>query len=176
MPPAAATPALSLRRIVETDGPLLIEANRRARAYHEPWVDPFLDREGFDAWFTRIRHGAHVGLLAQIAGSPVPVGVVNLNDIVLGALRGAFLGYYGYPEWAGRGLMTEAVRHGLDVAFGELRLHRIEANIQPSNRASLRLVERLGFRREGYSPRYLFIAGEWRDHERWARLADDPPA
>lgn len=164
---------LNLRPVEEADGPMLIEANRRARAYHAPWIDSYVDRSGFDAWFARTRANTHVGLLASIAGSPVPVGVVNINEIVLGALRGAFLGYYGYPEWAGRGLMTEAVRRGVDLAFGELGLHRLEANIQPCNHASLRLIERVGFRREGYSPRYLFIAGMWRDHERWAILADD---
>jgi [ribosomal protein S5]-alanine N-acetyltransferase len=60
----------------------------------------------------------------------------------------------------------------LDDAFRRLRLHRLEANIQPGNAPSIRLVRRLGFRREGYSVRYLRIAGRWRDHERWAILSD----
>jgi ribosomal-protein-alanine N-acetyltransferase len=58
-------------------------------------------------------------------------------------------------------------------AFGELRLHRVEANIQPENRDSIRLAERLGFRKEGLSPRYLKVGGRWRDHERWALLAEE---
>ena len=61
----------------------------------------------------------------------------------------------------------------LRTAFRTLRLHRVEANIQPGNRASIALVERAGFRREGYSRRYLKIAGRWRDHERWALLAEE---
>jgi ribosomal-protein-alanine N-acetyltransferase len=68
--------------------------------------------------------------------------------------------------------MTEAVGLVVRDAFRRLRLHRLEANVQPGNRASIRLVRRLGFRREGYSPRYLKIQGRWRDHERWALLAD----
>ena len=58
-------------------------------------------------------------------------------------------------------------------AFGELKLHRLEANIQPQNQRSIELAKRSGFRREGYSPRYLKIGGRWRDHERWAILAED---
>ncbi len=58
-------------------------------------------------------------------------------------------------------------------AFGELGLHRLEANIQPDNAASIALVRKPGFRLEGYSPRYLKIAGRWRDHERWAILAEE---
>jgi ribosomal-protein-alanine N-acetyltransferase len=69
--------------------------------------------------------------------------------------------------------MAEALAQVLDFAFGELGLHRLEANIQPGNARSIALVERLGFRKEGFSPRYLKIDGDWRDHERWAILAED---
>jgi [ribosomal protein S5]-alanine N-acetyltransferase len=68
--------------------------------------------------------------------------------------------------------MTEAVGLAICFAFETIGLHRVEANIQPENTRSIALVQRLGFTREGYSPRYLHIGGAWRDHERWARLAD----
>ena len=61
----------------------------------------------------------------------------------------------------------------LDLAFGELGLHRVQANIQPENEASIALVRGAGFRREGFSPRYLMIRGEWRDHEQWAMTVED---
>ena len=69
--------------------------------------------------------------------------------------------------------MTEGLRAVLSAVFGELGLHRVEANIQPGNAASLALARRLGFEKEGFSRRYLRIDGDWRDHERWALLAED---
>jgi ribosomal-protein-alanine N-acetyltransferase len=93
---------------------------------------------------------------------------VNLNEIVRGAFRSAYLGYYSFTPHAGHGYMAEGLRLVLRHAFRGLGLHRLEANIQPGNRASRALVRGLGFRREGFSPRYLKIGGRWRDHERWA--------
>jgi [ribosomal protein S5]-alanine N-acetyltransferase len=69
--------------------------------------------------------------------------------------------------------MREALHLALRHAFGPLRLHRVEANIQPGNAPSRALVRRAGFRREGFSPRYLKIGGRWRDHERWALVCED---
>ena len=69
--------------------------------------------------------------------------------------------------------MTAGVDQAVSHAFGELRLHRVEANIQPANAPSRALVQRLGFRLEGLSPRYLYVSGDWRDHERWAVLSDE---
>jgi [ribosomal protein S5]-alanine N-acetyltransferase len=69
--------------------------------------------------------------------------------------------------------MREGLALALDHAFSSLRLHRLEANIQPANTASIQLVKSLGFRLEGVSPRYLKIRGRWRDHERWAILREE---
>ncbi|MXV45079.1 GNAT family N-acetyltransferase [Saccharibacter sp. 17.LH.SD] len=69
--------------------------------------------------------------------------------------------------------MTESVRRVLKIAFSEVGLHRVEANIQPNNVKSIKLIKRLHFRYEGFSPRYLYVDGQWRDHERWALLCDD---
>jgi [ribosomal protein S5]-alanine N-acetyltransferase len=151
----------------------LVDANRASRDYHLPWAEPFTDAPGFAAWFARIQTGPHGGLVARDTASGRVVGVVNLSEIVLGVFQGAYLGYYGMAWCAGSGLMTEAVRLGVAYGFGELGLHRLEANIQPENARSIALVRRLGFRREGFSPRYLRIGGTWRDHERWALLADE---
>ncbi len=130
----------------------------------------FTNRDGFDNWFGRIVTGPNLGFVARESNSGAIVGVVNVNEIVWGVFRSAYLGYYGTVRWSGRGLMTEAVRKTLLYAFEEISLHRLEANIQPDNTASIALVRRLGFAREGFSPQYLKIGDAWSGHERWALL------
>ncbi len=99
--------------------------------------------------------------------------MVNLDDIVRGCFRSAYLGYYAFAPYAGRGLMQKGLSQVVTHAFEKMKLHRLEANIQPGNTASRALVKKLGFQREGFSRRYLKINGRWRDHERWAILAED---
>ena len=95
-------------------------------------------------------------------------GFVNINSIIRGRFQNGSLSYAAFAPAAGRGYMAEGLALVLRYAFERLRLHRLEAQIQPGNHASIGLVRRLGFRREGYSPEMLFIDGAWRDHERWA--------
>ena len=101
------------------------------------------------------------------------VGVFVLSQIFRKGFQNAYLGYYGSSEHAGLGYMREGLELVLAEAFGPLGLHRVEANIQPGNEASLALVQKAGFRREGFSPRYLKIGGRWRDHVRFAILAEE---
>ncbi|MEM7247869.1 MAG: GNAT family protein [Acidobacteriota bacterium] len=101
------------------------------------------------------------------------LGGVNANEIVGGIFQSAYLGYWIGAPHAGQGYMTEGFALMLEHVFLDLGLHRVEANVQPTNAASLALVRRASFTREGYSPRYLKIAGRWSDHERWALLVDD---
>lgn len=103
----------------------------------------------------------------EIAGS------VNLSQIFRKAFQNAYLGYMLGAPFTGYGYMTEAVGLALRFAFVELGLHRVEANVQPSNLPSIRVLERNGFSKEGFSRRYLKIGGRWRDHERWAIIRED---
>ena len=99
-----------------------------------------------------------------------------VSQIVRGAFQSAYLGYYASARHAGQGLMREALEQVLDHAFGPLALHRLEANIQPGNQPSVALARGAGFRLGGFSPRYLLIGGQWRDHERYAITADEHAA
>lgn len=92
------------------------------------------------------------------------IGMVGLNEIVFGAFQSCFLAYNLSGANVRRGYATEAVKELLRVAFEELGLHRVEANIMPRNLPSLGLVEKLGFVREGLSREYLKINGAWEDH------------
>lgn len=103
------------------------------------------------------------------------VAKVALNGVLRGAMHGAYLGYWIDGAHQGRGLATEAIRAVLDFAFGPAMLHRIQAAIMPRNERSLRVVEKLGLRREGYAVRYLQIAGTWEDHILFAVTREEWP-
>jgi ribosomal-protein-alanine N-acetyltransferase len=103
------------------------------------------------------------------------VGQLTVAGITLGSLRSATIGYWIDSQVAGRGLTTMAVAMACDHCFRVLRLHRIEIVIRPENAASLRVVEKLGFRHEGFRPAYLHIDGAWRDHEVFALNAEEAP-
>lgn len=141
---------------------------RASRSLHRPWVYPPFDRSTFRRYVTNSRKSDQVSYFIRVRKSGALVGVVNFNNIVRGGLQCAFLGFYGFSTQARLGLMTEGLFLAVSRAFGEHRLHRIEANVQPANVRSRELVRRLGFTREGFSERYLKVGGRWRDHERWA--------
>lgn len=165
---------VALRRLTQKDERGFLAAVRRSRRLHSRFANPPSTAERFQAALARLDDPSHESFLVVSAhNADELVGVINLNEIVRGPFQGAYLGYYAFEPFAGQGLMTEGLSLVVAKAFGELKLHRLEANIQPDNALSLALVQRLGFQCEGYSPRYLKLAGRWRDHERWALLKED---
>lgn len=151
-----------------------LAAVRRSRKLHGRLVSPPSTPASFRQWLKRVDGRSHVSFLVVMRDDPEAlVGVVNISEIVRGVFKSGYLGYYAFVPHAGRGLMKQGLAKVVARAFGPMRLHRLEANIQPGNSASIELVKRLGFRREGYSARYLRIAGRWRDHERWAVVKED---
>jgi len=176
--PATITgPRVHLRPPRIDDAGAFLAAVRASRALHGPWTKPPSTAARYDAWVARFAsRGAlptHAGYLLLRNEDHAILGVFNFSEIVRGAFLSAYLGYMGFLPHAGRGYMTEGMALALDVAFAKLGLHRVEVNIQPTNVRSLALAQRIGFTREGFSRRYVKIAGRWRDHERYAMLAED---
>jgi [ribosomal protein S5]-alanine N-acetyltransferase len=173
-PPAA---RVRLRVLQRRDRERFLELARGSRELHRPWTYPPERTDQFDDLFARSRRDDFVCLLACLVDDESAIaGVFTISQIVRGAFQSAYLGYYANARHAGQGLMREAMEQVLDHAFGPLALHRIEANIQPGNQASVALARGAGFRLEGFSPRYLLIGGQWRDHERYAITADERDA
>ncbi|MFF7212831.1 GNAT family N-acetyltransferase [Streptomyces sp. NPDC008238] len=141
---------------------------------HSPWMRLPRTAEEFRTWMDRFSDGTNLGYLIRVVETGAAAGTVNINSVIRGRYQGASLGYAAFAPSAGQGYMTEGIAVTLRHAFDDLRLHRLEASIQPANKASLALVQRLGFRYEGLSPAYLYIDGAWRDHERWSITAPSP--
>ena len=149
-----------------------LDAVRRSRKLHGRWASPPATPEKFDAYLKRLRSETHLSYWVCTEHDEL-AGVININEIVRGLFCSGYLGYYAFAPHAGHGYMKKGLRAVLSEAFSRQRLHRLEANIQPDNEASRRLVQSVGFRLEGFSQRYLKIAGRWRDHERWAITAEE---
>ncbi|MGA7989515.1 MAG: GNAT family protein [Candidatus Dormiibacterota bacterium] len=157
---------------VAADADAFIAAVRSSRTLHHPWIAPPDTHERFAAYLAQATRDDHAAYLIRHASCGALAGYVTVSNIVRGAFQSAYLGYGAFVSHAGRGLMTAGLRAVIETAFGDLGLHRLEANIQPGNLRSIALVQRLGFTKEGFSPRYLKVDGAWRDHERWALRSD----
>jgi len=162
-----------LRAPAASDRDEFVSLMRASRSFHRPWATAPTDAERFAAYLADARRPDFEAMLVCRREDLAILGFFNLSQIVRRSLKSAYLGYAIGKPYAGQGYMREGIQLVLRHAFLELRLHRIEANIQPGNHASIALARGAGFTREGFSPRYLKIGGRWRDHERWALLADD---
>jgi ribosomal-protein-alanine N-acetyltransferase len=162
-----------LRPPARSDQEEFITLMRASRAFHSPWATAPTDEERFSAYLADARRADFEALLACRTADDAILGFFNLSQIIRRGFQSAYLGYAVGKPFAGQGYMRDGLELVLRHAFTTMRLHRIEANIQPSNTSSLALARGAGFRREGFSPRYLKIGGRWRDHERWAILAEE---
>ncbi|HET9074806.1 MAG TPA: GNAT family protein [Solirubrobacteraceae bacterium] len=162
-----------LRHPVLADETEFTELMRVSQAFHKPWASAPHDHERFVAYIEDSQRDNFEALLVCRSADDAIIGFFNISQIVRRLFQSAYLGYAAGRPYAGHGYMREAMQLVLAVAFIDIGLHRLEANIQPGNEPSLALARGAGFRREGFSPRYLKIGGRWRDHERWAILAED---
>jgi ribosomal-protein-alanine N-acetyltransferase len=163
---------VELHTLSEADRDEFVDAMVESRSFHHPWLAAPASVEEFDTLLARAQDESFVALVLRLRDDGRLAGFFNISQIFRRAFQSAYLGYGGVVGLDGRGYMTEGMGLVLDYAFGELGLHRLEANIQPGNTASIALVRRCGFVREGFSEKYLKIDGHWRDHERWAIRAE----
>ncbi|WP_329377368.1 GNAT family N-acetyltransferase [Streptomyces sp. NBC_01351] len=169
---------VGLRPFRLADGPEFTARAHESRELHHPWLFPPATIEEYEPYAARLIEGeGRAGFLVCERETGAVAGFVNVNNIVRGAFRCGALGYGAFAHAAGRGLMREALGLVLAHAFAPeseqgLGLHRLEANVQPGNTASIALVRGAGFRLEGLSPDFLYVNGAWRDHERWAVTAE----
>jgi [ribosomal protein S5]-alanine N-acetyltransferase len=175
-------------------GPVRLRPPRRrdARAWsevrlrNEQWLSPWeatsslrwADRNTISAWLpllAALRKAARAGTMLPFVvtyGSRL-VGQMNVSNVVHGALRGCSVGYWIDSAVAGRGITPTALALVIDHCFTGVGLHRVQVDIRPENAASLRVVEKLGLRREGYFERFLDIDGAWRDHIAFAITVEE---
>ena len=167
------TARLPLRLAAPSLAPAAADYHRRNRAFFAPF-DPVREESFFteagqrallEEEAARAREDRSYRFYLSLREEPERIiGLAGLNDLVRGAFQSCFLSYKLDMDLCGRGYMTEAVEELVRIAFGELGLHRIEANIMPRNKASLRVAEKAGFYNEGLALKYLMIHGVWEDH------------
>ncbi len=163
-------PSLGIRPPIRSDYRAWVSLRAASVELHRPWEPwPYVvpTRESFRAQLDKYAY-----FLFRLEDDRL-VGQCNVNLLVRGPFQNAALGYWTGAPFTGRGYMTEGVRLVLRECFTTLKLHRVEANIIPQNNASLSVARKNGFRHEGFSPRFLQIGGQWRDHERFAMTLED---
>jgi [ribosomal protein S5]-alanine N-acetyltransferase len=183
------TPALkgdrvSLRMPLSSDHKEWAALRAASRAFLEPWEPRWApDELGRAAWRQRLSRygedhasGAALPFFIFENASGALIGGITLGNIRYGVAQTGQIGYWIGERYAGQGLMLEALGLLVHHAFGELRLHRIEAACIPDNLRSLRLLEKAGFQREGLLRSYLRINGIWQDHYLYALVVGDRPA
>jgi ribosomal-protein-alanine N-acetyltransferase len=176
---------VALRPLRQSDARQWREVRRRNADWLRPW-EATLPPEGevggdsvptFGMMVRRLRREARDSrtLPWALTYQGRLVGQLTVGGIAWGSLRAAYIGYWIDSQVAGRGIMPTAVAMACDHCLDVLKLHRIEINIRPENAASLRVVEKLGLRREGERAAYLHIDGSWRDHITYVVYAGDFP-
>jgi ribosomal-protein-alanine N-acetyltransferase len=164
------------RALISADQAAFVSSVAKSKQLHFPWVSPPASPKQFAAFLDRVVPPFNYCFLVCTRAREEPAGVINITNVVLGPFRSGYLEYYVFAGFERQGIMRKGLIAVVRHAFHKLKLHRLEANIQPANLASIALVRGCGFVREGYSPHYLKIRGRWRDHERWALVASQTPS
>jgi ribosomal-protein-alanine N-acetyltransferase len=151
----------------------IVRLYKSSRKFHRGLVQTPITATAFEKYLVQNQLEVNEYFLICRNDDKAIAGSINLSQIFRGNFKNAYLGYYSGEKFARQGFMTEAVEILLRFAFKNLKLHRIEANVQPHNTASIAVLKKANFTKEGFSPRYLKIGGRWRDHERWAIIVEN---
>lgn len=169
---------VTIRVVKQRDAKTLQNELLSNRTWLRPWEATSPDgpvsfdmRAGIRRLLQQYRDGSGVPLVMEF-GDQI-AGQLNVWGIARGSLSSATIGYWVGERFAGKGITPTAVALATDMCFSDLRLHRMEICIRPENRASLRVVEKLGFRYEGLRRRYIHIDGDWRDHYAFALVSEE---
>lgn len=173
MKTARPTNRVFLRRLYQSDEAAIIALAKSSRAFHRNRVKPPDTPAGFAKYLKRGNDKSNAMFVVCLKSDKTVIGAINFSQIFYGQFKSAYMGYWIGAAFANQGYMSEAMQLAVHIAFKKLKLHRIEANIIPDNIPSIKLVKRLGFRKEGYSLKYLKIGGKWRDHIRFAMFAEE---
>lgn len=163
---------LYLKTLEQEDESQFISIMKKSKDFHYPFVSAPCTSEAFKTLLSKSQSENNESYLLMTDDNNI-AGVFNVSEIVRGVFQNAYLGFYATVDYAGKGLMSKGLKLLLDKVFNELNLHRIEANIQPTNTPSIHLVTKNGFRKEGFSPRYLKINNVWQDHFRFAVTSEE---
>ncbi|WP_248296035.1 GNAT family N-acetyltransferase [Legionella taurinensis] len=164
---------ITLREPSAQDETVFLATMNKSRDFHFPFISAPCTTEAFHTYLQKSQQDSEQYYLAWDEDQRQMIGVFNISHIVRGVFKSAYLGYYASVDYAGKGFMSQALKLVLQRVFTTLDLHRIEANIQPLNTASIQLATKNGFLKEGFSPRYLKINGLWQDHFRFALTLED---
>jgi ribosomal-protein-alanine N-acetyltransferase len=165
-----ALPGATIRPLLSSDEHEFTTLAVRSLDFHRRWIVAPKSPAEFQRYFARMDSPDAAGFVICDGEDDSIVGFINLNPIIGEPYCRGLLGYGMFYPYARQGYMTTGLSAVIEHAFDELSLHRLEADIQPSNQASVRLIERLGFTMECVSEGFIRINGEWADHERWVLI------
>lgn len=117
-----------------------------------------------------LEHRSALKLFVCLKENERLIGILNFSQIILGPFKSCYVGYNQDEKKTGHGYMTEAITAGIEIMFNDFGLHRIEGNVMPNNKPSIRILEKLGFEYEGTARKYLCIDGRWEDHMHYVLL------
>jgi ribosomal-protein-alanine N-acetyltransferase len=160
----------TLRRLSLSDESEFLSKSIASKKIHRSWVLVPTTKKQFRDYVEEMNSDVNKAFAVVDPQSNTIAGIVELRDIFMFDFKNSYITYYAFHQHLRKGFMKLGVMQAITIAFKKLKLHRLEANIQPENKASIALAKSCGFTKEGFSPKFIKKGGRWKDHERWALL------